>query len=91
VRVICEPVGPDALVVRVEDDGVGFDVAAVQAAGQSVGMRSMAARAERIGAVLDVSSGVCGTVVRVTVSLLNAPQPLGNRVPLDSQFEHTAD
>jgi signal transduction histidine kinase len=83
VRVICEPVGPDALVVRVEDDGVGFDVAAVQTAGQSVGMRSMAARAERIGAVLDVSSGVCGTVVRVTVSLLNAPQPLGNRVPLD--------
>ena len=92
VRVSCEAAGPDAFSVRVEDDGVGFDVSAVQASGQSIGMRSMGARAERIGAALEVSSGVCGTVVLVTVSLSDAPQPgaLGNRVPLDSQLDAQA-
>ena len=92
VRVSCEAVGPDAFSVRVEDDGVGFDVSAVQASGQSIGTRSMGARAERICAALEVSSGVCGTVVLVTVSLNDAPQPgvLGNRVPLDSRLDAQA-
>ena len=60
-------------------------MSAVQASGQSIGMRS-------IGAALEVSSGVCGTVVLVTVSLSDAPQPgaLGNRVPLDSQLDAQA-
>ena len=58
---------PGMLVVRIEDDGIGFDVAAVQQAGMSVGMRSMAARAERIGAHFTVQSGPCGTQVRVAL------------------------
>ena len=64
LRVEVRP-SPGLLAVHIEDDGVGFDVAAVQAAGLSVGMRSMAARAERIGGRLSVQSGPCGTVVRV--------------------------
>ena len=53
-------------------------MSAVQASGQSIGMRS-------IGAALEVSAGV----VLVTVSLNDAPQPgaPGNRVPLDSQLD----
>ena len=57
------------LVVRVEDDGVGFDVAAVQGAGLSVGMRSMAARAVRMGARFTVESAPGGTMVRVDLLL----------------------
>lgn len=47
---------PDVLVLRIEDDGVGFDVEAVQSAGLSVGMRSMCTRMERIGGNLVVNS-----------------------------------
>ena len=72
VRVVCAQTR-DGLTVRIEDDGTGFDVAAVQQAGQSVGMRSMAARAERIGGLLEVSSGVCGSVVMVTVHVKEGP------------------
>ncbi|CAB5693841.1 nitrate/nitrite sensor protein NarQ [Delftia tsuruhatensis] len=73
VHVQCTQPGADLLVVRIEDDGVGFDVEAVRRAGLSVGMRSMAARAERIGGVLTVESGPGATVVRVEVAL--QPQP----------------
>jgi two-component system sensor histidine kinase UhpB len=69
VRVECAQPHPGVLVVRVEDDGVGFDVPAVQAAGQSVGMRSMAARAERMGARLTVESRPGATVVGVDLLL----------------------
>ncbi|MNH48100.1 Histidine kinase-, DNA gyrase B-, and HSP90-like ATPase [compost metagenome] len=57
------------LCLRIEDDGVGFDVQAVQHAGLSVGMRSMAARAERMGGTLEVESGAAGTVVRLEMLL----------------------
>jgi len=60
---------PQRLAVHIEDDGVGFDVAAVQRAGLSVGMRSMAARAERIGGSLTLDSGPCGTLVGVALEL----------------------
>ena len=60
---------PGVFAVRVEDDGRGFDVAAVQRAGMSVGMRSMAARAERMGAMFRVDSGASGTVVTVTLHM----------------------
>jgi len=60
---------PGVFVVRVEDDGRGFDVDAVQRAGLSVGMRSMAARAERMGAVFQVDSGAGGTVVSVVLRM----------------------
>lgn len=61
---------PGTLSVRIEDNGVGFDVLAVQGAGLSVGMRSMAARAERMGGVLTVKSAPGCTVVSVTLQLL---------------------
>ena len=60
---------PHRFTVRVQDDGVGFDVFAVQAAGLSVGMRSMAARAERMGARFSVTSKPGETVVEVVVLL----------------------
>ncbi len=71
-RQLCVEVQPGAagaLHVRVQDDGVGFDVAAVQSAGLSVGMRSMAARAERMGGALTVESAPGRTVVAVTLAL----------------------
>ncbi|WP_157667733.1 ATP-binding protein [Comamonas serinivorans] len=70
VRVHCTALQPQGLQLCIEDDGVGFDVVAVREAGQSVGMRSMAARAARIGGTLDLTSGVCGTQVCVSVPLL---------------------
>ena len=59
----------DQLELTVQDDGIGFDVPAVQQAGQSVGMRSMAQRMERIGAAFEVESGPNGTVVKVTLTV----------------------
>ncbi|MFK2879181.1 sensor histidine kinase [Rhodanobacter hydrolyticus] len=59
---------PGRLTVRVADDGRGFDVEAVRSAGISVGMRSMAARAERLGASFDVDSGAGGTVVESSIT-----------------------
>ncbi|WP_240754271.1 ATP-binding protein [Lampropedia aestuarii] len=57
--------------VCVEDDGIGFDVAAVKEAGLTVGFRSMTARAKRIGAVFDVESGPSGTSVCAIVPMAN--------------------
>ncbi|THU02822.1 histidine kinase [Lampropedia puyangensis] len=70
---IATPRQEGVLVVRIEDDGTGFDVAAVRQAGLSVGMRSMAARSERIGAQLQVTSSPCGTMVSVLMVLAVAP------------------
>ena len=69
VRVQCTQPQPGVLCLRIEDDGVGFDVQAVQQAGLSVGMRSMAARAERMGGTLELVSGAAGTVVGLTLLL----------------------
>ena len=69
LRVTCAQPRPAVLEVRIEDDGVGFDVAAVQHAGLSVGMRSMVARAARIGGTCQVQSGPSGTLVLVTLVL----------------------
>lgn len=74
---------PGHLSLRIQDDGIGFDVEAVQRAGLSVGMRSMAARAQRIGAQLSVQSGPHGTQIQLVLPLpdisgseLSAPQHL---------------
>ena len=48
---------PRALELMVEDDGAGFDVAAVCQAGISVGMRSMSTRIAR-------SAAACGSIPR---------------------------
>lgn len=69
VSVACTQPEPLRLRLRIADDGVGFDVAAVQQAGLSVGMRSMAARAARLGGRLSVESGSGGTVVHVELAL----------------------
>ena len=75
VHVQCTQPQPDVLCLHIEDDGVGFDVQAVQNAGVSVGMRSMAARAERMGGTLEVASGAAGTVVSLTLLLKNSHLP----------------
>ncbi|WP_240939255.1 ATP-binding protein [Diaphorobacter sp. HDW4A] len=69
VRVRCEQPSVEGFVVCVEDNGVGFDVAAVQQQHTSVGMRSMTARTARIGGRLSVDSGACGTLVSVEIAL----------------------
>lgn len=69
LRVDCRQPAPDTLEVIIADDGVGFNVEAVHDQGLSVGMRSLAARAARVGATLSVESGVAGTEVRVLLKL----------------------
>ena len=68
LHVECQMPTPDALVLRVIDDGVGFDVDKERANGLGVGMRSMAARAERFGGTLHVHSSEKGTTVEVRVA-----------------------
>ncbi|NLC35296.1 MAG: histidine kinase [Alcaligenaceae bacterium] len=86
VRVTCEQPQTDILRIVIEDDGMGFDLQAVRDAGLGVGMRSMAARAERLGSSLNVSSDQSGTAVCVVVQLglseaddLNGHRPFLNR------------
>jgi signal transduction histidine kinase len=58
-----------ALLLRIEDDGVGFDVKAVRQADISIGMRSMSVRITRVGGTLDVTSGPRGTVLAAHLTL----------------------
>ncbi|MGE8637085.1 MAG: 7TM diverse intracellular signaling domain-containing protein [Achromobacter sp.] len=60
---------PDQLHLRIEDDGAGFDVAAVRQAGVSVGMRSMHARIARVHGTLDISSAPGKTVLTAVLQL----------------------
>jgi signal transduction histidine kinase len=69
VQVECIQPRPRELLVRVQDDGAGFDVDAVRRAGLSVGLRSMAMRVERMGGTLTLESGPQGTVVAVLLPL----------------------
>ncbi|SPU49634.1 sensor histidine kinase [Bordetella trematum] len=55
------------LALRIEDDGVGFDVEAVRRCGISVGMRSMQARIARVGGSLEVASRTGLTVLTATL------------------------
>ncbi|ADP19314.1 periplasmic sensor signal transduction histidine kinase 3 [Achromobacter xylosoxidans A8] len=64
---------PDRLELRIEDDGVGFDVAAVLRAGISVGMRSMHTRIARVGGTLEVASRPGQTMLTATLGP-RAPQ-----------------
>src|SRR5256885_1363686 len=54
---------PHWLMLRITDDGAGFDVAAVQQAGMGVGLRSMQARLQRLGGHLDMDSEPGATVL----------------------------
>lgn len=67
VRVAREP---DRLVVTVEDDGHGFNVPQVRAAGRGLGLFGMGERAAYIGGRLDVQSAPgTGTRVRAEIPL----------------------
>jgi two-component system sensor histidine kinase UhpB len=70
VRVVREP---DRLVVTVEDDGHGFDVPAVRAAGRGLGLFGMGERAAYLGGRVDVQSTPgTGTRVRAEIPLGDA-------------------
>jgi len=62
---------PDAhqLVLHVIDDGVGFDVATVQAESLGVGMRSMKVRLERVHGGLQIQSARGATTLRAFMRL----------------------
>jgi two-component system sensor histidine kinase UhpB len=72
VRVVREP---DRLVVTVEDDGHGFNVPEVRAAGRGLGLFGMGERAAYLGGRVDVQSAP-GTGTRV-----RAEFPLGDPDP----------
>ncbi|QXZ08636.1 PAS domain-containing protein [Comamonas sp. Y33R10-2] len=46
----------NSLLLHIEDNGVGFDVQAVDASGLGIGMRSMAVRVARVGGLLEIDS-----------------------------------
>lgn len=72
VQVGLQQTTPGQLQLCIEDDGVGFDVAAVREAGISVGMRSMHSRIARLGGTLEVASRPGQT--RLTVRLEPGPR-----------------
>ncbi len=69
VRVHGTQTAQGLLIVGIDDDGVGFDVEAARNAGLSVGLRSMAARATRIGGELEVNADARGTRLRVVIAI----------------------
>lgn len=59
---------PDALWLTIEDDGVDFEVQAVEASGLGIGMRSMAVRVAR-GGQLGIASQPGRTALTARVAL----------------------
>lgn len=72
VRVSIGQPEPDQLVLKIEDDGIGFDVSAVQTLGLGVGMRSMSVRIARAGGVLDIQSTPGRTLLTARLALNEA-------------------
>lgn len=64
VRITLSQEKSDILVLEIEDNGLGFDVAAVQQANLSIGMRSMATRIARVGGKIDLSSARGRTLLK---------------------------
>ncbi|WP_420126411.1 ATP-binding protein [Longimicrobium sp.] len=74
VRVVREP---DRLVVTVEDDGRGFNVPEVRAAGRGLGLFGMGERAAYLGGHVDVQSAPgTGTRVRAEIPLGDGAVPV---------------
>ena len=69
VLVTCTMQSDDLLELSVQDNGQGFNVAAVQAAGIGVGMRSMQTRVQRIGGELQISSRPGKSLLRARVAV----------------------
>ncbi|MGU3576539.1 7TM diverse intracellular signaling domain-containing protein [Brucellaceae bacterium C25G] len=57
------------LILKIEDDGVGFDVAAVRQSGLSVGIRSMSTRIAKLDGTLSITSTAGRTVLKVGFKL----------------------
>lgn len=75
VRVVREP---DRLVVTIEDDGHGFNVPEVRAAGGGLGLFGMGERAAYLGGRVDVQSAPgTGTRVRAEIPLGDPDPPVG--------------
>ncbi len=53
----------------IEDNGIGFDVAAARRAGSSVGLHSMTERSELLGGKIDIESSREGTTVYVEIPI----------------------
>ena len=83
VRVCLELPDANRLMLSIDDDGVGFDVAAVRQAGMSVGMRSMHLRIARVGGTLTVSSQPGHTMLKAELALkpTQPPQTDGEDTP----------
>ena len=69
VKVICTQPETGLQILSVQDDGVGFDVSAVQLAGVSVGMRSMQTRIAKIGGRVEIQSEPGRTVLTAHIRL----------------------
>ena len=69
LRIVLQQLDNHTLQLLIEDNGVGFDVDAVQTAGLSIGMRSMCSRMQHIGATLTVHSRPGHTCLEVLLPL----------------------
>jgi signal transduction histidine kinase len=68
----------DLLTLMLEDDGVGFDPAALNCAPATlsggIGLRSLAVQAEAISAKMDIASGRNGTKLKLTTQFTVSPE-----------------
>lgn len=69
VRLSLTQAQPGELLLEIEDDGVGFDVEAVNASGLGIGMRSMAVRIARVAGRLEIESQPGRTVLKAQLVL----------------------
>ncbi len=81
VLVSLDSAAPARLILRIEDDGIGFDVQVIQRAGLGIGMSSMRARMERMGGTLQVSSRPGATTIQATLFLDSGLAPLADTPP----------
>ncbi|WP_367657517.1 sensor histidine kinase [Acinetobacter higginsii] len=69
VRFILSFSNDTKLILEIEDNGIGFNVEAVQTAGMSVGLRSMQTRLERLGGTLVIYSKVGKTAIKASLPI----------------------
>ena len=69
IQVQCHQPDVQSWVVSITDDGVGFDVAAVEAAGMGIGMHSMHTRLGKVNGSLQVASSPQGTTLTASITL----------------------
>lgn len=78
VSVSMQFVPPKQLVLKIQDDGVGFEANSVLEHGMSIGMRSMKMRLERVGGQLKLNSTPGYTLIQAVLTLdpayLNSPR-----------------